>query len=245
MLKPGGALCFSDVFADRRISEHLAVDPLLRGECIGGAMYIGDFRRIRKRSGFVDFRCQSGRALDLDNKATVERWVLQASPSGRSEPLSWRMSAGTTDRLPSTTEASRGIRISLTSTSASLFYRPTAFGLRQYGVHAVKNTLCFGVWGDRGPLDALRDLWRPAHTSFLPVLTTQRWPPTPVQNTRGASLSLPVPCRRVDPNILIAALIQSVFLPETAAQIYRSRHFRRRRKGKKRLAFLHPGIVVH
>ncbi|MDD4168792.1 MAG: methyltransferase domain-containing protein [Desulfotomaculaceae bacterium] len=65
VLKPGGELYFSDVFADRRIPEHLAIDPVLRGECIGGAMYSEDFRRIMERSGFVDFRYKSSRALDL------------------------------------------------------------------------------------------------------------------------------------------------------------------------------------
>ena len=35
---------FSDVFADRRIPESISLDPLLRGECLGGAMYVEDFR---------------------------------------------------------------------------------------------------------------------------------------------------------------------------------------------------------
>ena len=44
VLKPGGELYFSDVFADRRIPKHLAEDPVLLGECLGGALYIEDFR---------------------------------------------------------------------------------------------------------------------------------------------------------------------------------------------------------
>lgn len=73
VLKPGGELYFSDVFADRRIPELLATDPILRGECIGGAMYSEDFRRIMEQSGFADFRYKSIRELDLDNEAIIEK----------------------------------------------------------------------------------------------------------------------------------------------------------------------------
>ncbi len=38
VLKPGGELYFSDVFADRRIPASLRNDPVLLGECLGGAM---------------------------------------------------------------------------------------------------------------------------------------------------------------------------------------------------------------
>ena len=73
VLKHGGELYFSDVFADRRIPEDLAADPVLRGECIGGAMYIEDFRRIMQKCGFSDFRYKSSRTLELDNEAITEK----------------------------------------------------------------------------------------------------------------------------------------------------------------------------
>lgn len=73
VLKPGGELYFSDVFADRRIPDHLATDPVLRGECIGGAMYSEDFRRMMARAGFVDSRYTSRRVLDLDNEAIIAK----------------------------------------------------------------------------------------------------------------------------------------------------------------------------
>lgn len=73
VLKPGGELYFSDVFADRRIPEYLAADPVLRGECIGGALYYEDFRRIMQRVGFTDFRYKSIRNIDLDNEAIIEK----------------------------------------------------------------------------------------------------------------------------------------------------------------------------
>ena len=74
VLKPGGELFFSDVFADRRIPESISLDPLLRGECLGGAMYIEDFRRIMQRVGWADFRSISVRAIYPDN-ADIENKV--------------------------------------------------------------------------------------------------------------------------------------------------------------------------
>ncbi len=56
VLKPGGELYFSDIFADRRIPEHLRADPVLRGECLGGAMYTEDFRRLLFDLGIKDYR---------------------------------------------------------------------------------------------------------------------------------------------------------------------------------------------
>lgn len=55
VLKPGGELYFSDVFCDRRLPEDIKNDPVLRGECLGGAMYLEDFRRMMQRVGFGDF----------------------------------------------------------------------------------------------------------------------------------------------------------------------------------------------
>ena len=73
VLKRGGELYFSDVFADRRIPDKLANDPILQGECIGGAMYFEDFRRIMERTGFMDFRHKSVRDIDLDNDEITEK----------------------------------------------------------------------------------------------------------------------------------------------------------------------------
>ena len=56
VLKPGGELFFSDIFADRRFGEEISMDLILRGECLGGAMYIEDFRRLLRKIGWEDFR---------------------------------------------------------------------------------------------------------------------------------------------------------------------------------------------
>ncbi|MGH1374719.1 MAG: methyltransferase domain-containing protein [Alphaproteobacteria bacterium] len=67
VLKPGGELFFSDVFAGRRIPEALQKDKILLGECLGGALYIEDFRRMLQNIGLLDYRVLSGRPLTLDD----------------------------------------------------------------------------------------------------------------------------------------------------------------------------------
>lgn len=52
VLKYGGELYFSDVFSDRRIPESLRKDNVLWGECLSGALYIEDFRRMMLKVGF-------------------------------------------------------------------------------------------------------------------------------------------------------------------------------------------------
>ena len=56
VLKPGGELLFSDVFASRRLPPDVAADPLLIGECLGGALYVEDFRRLMADVGWPDYR---------------------------------------------------------------------------------------------------------------------------------------------------------------------------------------------
>lgn len=73
VLKPGGELYFSDVFADRRIPADLAQDPLLLGECLGGALYVEDFRRHMARVGSLDARVVSSTPLAIRNAEIEQR----------------------------------------------------------------------------------------------------------------------------------------------------------------------------
>ena len=73
VLKPGGELYFSDVFADRRIPETLRDDPVLYGECLSGAMYIEDFRRLLQRVGVSDHRVVSKCPLEVTQKEIAEK----------------------------------------------------------------------------------------------------------------------------------------------------------------------------
>ncbi len=68
VLKPGGELLFSDVFADRRIPEPLKADPVLVGECLAGALYIEDFRRMLRGLGVPDYRILTSRPMTIGNE---------------------------------------------------------------------------------------------------------------------------------------------------------------------------------
>lgn len=68
VLRPGGELFFSDVFSSRRIPQNLVNDPVLFGECLSGALYLEDFRRIMNRVGFLDFRMMSQSPITIQNK---------------------------------------------------------------------------------------------------------------------------------------------------------------------------------
>ena len=74
VLRPGGELLFSDVFADRRLPAALQQDPVLLGECLGGALYGEDFRRLLLARGCRDFRIVASTPLALGN-AEIERKV--------------------------------------------------------------------------------------------------------------------------------------------------------------------------
>lgn len=68
LLKPGGELYFSDVYADRRVPAHIAEDPLLYGECLGGALYWNDFQRLAVGAGFADPRLVEDRPLEVSGE---------------------------------------------------------------------------------------------------------------------------------------------------------------------------------
>lgn len=55
VLKPGGELYFSDVYASRRLPQELRDDPILHSECLGGATYAEDFRRLMRDAGWENF----------------------------------------------------------------------------------------------------------------------------------------------------------------------------------------------
>ena len=65
LLKPGGEMYFADVYADRRVPSAVATDPVLYGECLGGAMYVNDFLQEAVSIGFRDPRLVTSRPLEL------------------------------------------------------------------------------------------------------------------------------------------------------------------------------------
>lgn len=69
VLKPGGELYFSDVYADRRVPAELVQDPVLYGECLSGALYWNDFINLSKKVGFADPRQVTSRPLGIESEA--------------------------------------------------------------------------------------------------------------------------------------------------------------------------------
>ena len=73
VLRPGGELYFSDVFADRRLPAELREDPVLLGECLSGALYVEDFRRVIAQAGCADARLVAQSPLTIDEEAIEEK----------------------------------------------------------------------------------------------------------------------------------------------------------------------------
>merc|ERR1712176_643055 len=73
VLKPGGELYFSDVYADRRMPKELAEDPVLWGECLSGALYWNDFINLAKKAGFGDPRLVKDSRITIENKKVQEK----------------------------------------------------------------------------------------------------------------------------------------------------------------------------
>ena len=72
LLKPGGEIYFADVYADRRVPDRVARDPVLYGECLGGALYWNDFLNLARASGFPDPRLVTSRPIELTDPAIRE-----------------------------------------------------------------------------------------------------------------------------------------------------------------------------
>ena len=72
VLKPGGELYFSDVFTGRRVPKEICNDPVLLGECLGGALYVEDFRRMLRNVGCLDYRAVSKGAIALNDPDVIK-----------------------------------------------------------------------------------------------------------------------------------------------------------------------------
>ena len=85
VLKPGGELYFSDVFSDRRLPRELLADPVLLGECLAGALYVEDFRRLLGDLGVADARVCARSPIALTDAAIEQRIGF-----ARFESITWR-----------------------------------------------------------------------------------------------------------------------------------------------------------
>eukprot|EP00574_Skeletonema_japonicum_P009399 CAMPEP_0201727388 /NCGR_PEP_ID=MMETSP0593-20130828/12115_1 /ASSEMBLY_ACC=CAM_ASM_000672 /TAXON_ID=267983 /ORGANISM="Skeletonema japonicum, Strain CCMP2506" /LENGTH=373 /DNA_ID=CAMNT_0048219167 /DNA_START=184 /DNA_END=1305 /DNA_ORIENTATION=- len=73
LLKPGGELYFSDVYASRRVPQELREDEVLWGECLSGALYWNDFQNLSKQCGFKDPRLVEDAPITIENKKVQEK----------------------------------------------------------------------------------------------------------------------------------------------------------------------------
>lgn len=67
LLKVGGEMYFSDVYADRRVPQNLQENSVLWGECISGALYWNDFLNIARKAGFTDPREVEDKPVTVEN----------------------------------------------------------------------------------------------------------------------------------------------------------------------------------
>lgn len=68
LLKKGGEMYFSDVYADRRFPKTLQNNPILWGECLSGALYWNDFLNYAKNAGFTDPRVVENKPISVSNQ---------------------------------------------------------------------------------------------------------------------------------------------------------------------------------
>lgn len=71
-LKEGGELYFSDVYCDRRLPEEVQNHDVLLGECLGGALYVEDFKRICQKVGFTDPRALAAAPIEVHDPELKE-----------------------------------------------------------------------------------------------------------------------------------------------------------------------------
>ncbi|NWR66813.1 AS3MT methyltransferase, partial [Bucorvus abyssinicus] len=68
VLKPGGEMYFSDVYANQRLSEIIRKHRVLWGECLAGALYWKDLYSIAEEVGFSPPRLVTASPITIGNK---------------------------------------------------------------------------------------------------------------------------------------------------------------------------------
>lgn len=74
VLRPGGVLYFSDIFADRHVPDEISTHPLLLGECLGGALSHDEFAAVMAQTGWEGFEVVSSHDSPIEN-AEIEALV--------------------------------------------------------------------------------------------------------------------------------------------------------------------------
>jgi SAM-dependent methyltransferase len=74
VLKEGGEIYFSDVYADRRMPDEHKNNDILWGECLSGALYYNDFFLICQKVGFNDPRLVKYNKINIMN-SEIEKLI--------------------------------------------------------------------------------------------------------------------------------------------------------------------------
>lgn len=72
VLAPGGEFYFSDVYCDRRLPKEVVEHKVLFGECLSGALYVEDFKRMARNAGFVDPRWLTASPIEVNDAELLE-----------------------------------------------------------------------------------------------------------------------------------------------------------------------------
>jgi len=72
LLKTGGEMYFSDVYADRRVPKSLKQNEILWGECLSGALYWNDFLTYARNAGFTDPRAVKSNPITIENEELTD-----------------------------------------------------------------------------------------------------------------------------------------------------------------------------
>ncbi|XP_066278189.1 arsenite methyltransferase-like [Branchiostoma lanceolatum] len=75
VLKLGGELYFSDIYADRDVPEHIRKDKVMWGECLAGALWWEDLVTLAKEVGFCTPRLVSAGLVNLDDNKPMKDLV--------------------------------------------------------------------------------------------------------------------------------------------------------------------------
>ena len=73
LLRDGGEMYFSDIYADRRIPAALRDDAVLYGECLSGALYWNDFYKLAGEAGFPEPRLVESEPLVIEDAAVAAK----------------------------------------------------------------------------------------------------------------------------------------------------------------------------
>lgn len=73
LLRQGGEMYFSDIYASRRVPQELTRDPVLYGECLAGALYWSDFCALARRCGFAEPVIVEDTPVDVTDPGLADR----------------------------------------------------------------------------------------------------------------------------------------------------------------------------